>query len=131
MDVQILNEYYLIIKNKITNFNFESALSSIDKLITNFPANPSGYYYKGVCQFALEKYDDALYAYIKAISLDITYAKAYFNLGVVYYLKNQYDDALINIAKAFIIFTKQRELDCRQRCKDALNFIESQRKSFD
>ena len=129
MDTKILNEYYHIIKNKIRNFNFDSALLSIDKLISNFPDNPSGYYYKGVCNFALEKYDDAMYSYIKAISLDITYARAYFNLGVVYYLKSQYDDALINIAKSLILFTKSRELDCRKRCKDALNFIECQRKS--
>jgi len=130
MDNSILNEYYLIIKNKISSESFMSALSSIDKLISNFPNNSKGYYYKGVCNFALEKYDEALRAYIKSISLDITNAKAYFNLGVTFYILNKYDDALINIAKALIIFSKTKELDCKKRCAEALNFIQTERKSF-
>ena len=130
MSIDVKNEYYLIIKNKISHFSFNSALGNIDKLLQNFPDEAKGYYYKGVCNFALEKYDEALSSYLKAIALDIANAKAYFNLGVTYYIQNDYDNALINIAKALIIFSKKKELDCRKRCTDALNFIQSERKSF-
>lgn len=130
MDSNIINEYYLIIKNKIISTSFTSALTSIDKFLNSYPNDSKGYYYKGVCNFALEKYNDALYAYIKAVSLDITNAKAYFNLGVTFYMQNKYDDALINIAKALIIFSKTKELDCKKRCAEALNFIKTERKTF-
>ena len=130
MDKRIINEYYRIIKNKISQFNFESALNSIDKLLASFPNDSNAYYYKGVCKFALEKTDDSINAYIKSISLDIIHAKAYFNLGVAYYVKNNYDNALINISKALIVFSKQKELECKKRCIDALNFIKTERESF-
>ena len=126
----IINEYYQIIKSKISKQSFESALGSIDKLLSNFPNEANGYYYKGVCDFALERYDDAIQWYLKALSFNIVHGKAYFNLGVAYYLKNEFDNALINIAKALIVFSKQRELDCKKRCVDALNFIQTERKAF-
>ena len=131
MSINIKNEYYSMIKNKITYFSFNSALGNIDKLLANFPDDSNGYYYKGVCNFALKKYDEAIVAYQDAISKDVTYAKAYFNLGVAYYVKNEYDNALINIGKALVIFSKNRELDCRTRCIEALNLIQSERKTFD
>ena len=130
MNTDIVNEYYQIIKSKVLSASFNSALESIDKLLAGFPDDSTGYYYKGVCKFALEEYDEALYAYIKSISLDITNAKAYFNLGVTFYIQNKYDDALINIAKALILFSKRKELDNKERCAHALNFIETERKSF-
>ena len=130
MDEKIINEYYRIIKNKISQFNFESALHNTDRLLTNFPNESNAYYYKGVCSFALEKIDESIKYYSKAISLNIIHAKAYFNLGVAYYVKNNYDNALINIAKALIVFSKQKELECKKRCIDALNFIKTERKSF-
>ncbi len=128
--INIIKEYYLIIKNKISQQSFESAIGSADKLLANFPGEANGYYYKGVCNFALERYDDAIKFYIKAITCNIIHAKAYFNLGVAYYIKNEYDNALINIAKALIVFSKQRELDSKKRCIDALNFIQTERKTF-
>jgi len=130
VDNQIIKEYYSIIKNKIIQAGFHSALGNIDKLLAHFPNESYAYYYKGVCNFALEKYDEAIIAYIKAITLNIANAKAYFNLGVTYYMQNNYDNALINIGKSLILFSKQRELDCKKRCIDALNFIQTERKSF-
>ena len=131
MSIDVKNEYYSMIKSKISCFNFNSALGNIGKLLENFPQDSGGYYYKGVCNFALKKYDEAIAAYNDAISKDVTYAKAYFNLGVAYYIKNDYDNALINIGKALVIFSKKKELDSCSRCIDALNFIQSERKTFD
>ena len=128
MNDEIINEYYSIIKSKITEGRFESALSSIDKLLYNFPNNANAYYYFGVCHFALNKYDKAETGYSKAINLDITHAKAYFNLGVLYYVQDKLDNALINIAKALILFSKSKEKDCRKRCIQAINYIQNERK---
>ena len=130
MDADILNEYVEMIKNKLYVLNFESALASAEKLMANYPKNSCAHYFVGVCNFALERYDNAISNYIKAISLDVGNAKAYFNLGVAYYLLNDFDNALINIGKAMIIFSKKKELDNRKRCYDALNFIQMERKTF-
>lgn len=130
MDNEILNEYYLIIKNKIAQSSYQSALGNIDKLLLNFPDDSKGYYYKGVCNYALKKYDEAIESYKKSISIDFLNAKAYFNLGIVYYTNNNYDEALINIAKAMVIFSKEKSLDSKQKCLDAINLILSERKTI-
>ena len=127
MQQKILREYYTIIKNKISLTHFETAMLSIDKLLYNFPKDEHGYYYKGVCEFALNNHNNAIKCYSAAIKLNPAYAKAYFNLGVVYYITKEYDFALINIAKALIIFSKQKELDKKQRCMDAIKLIEKER----
>ena len=130
MNNEVLKEYYLIIKNKIISAGFHSAMANINKLLASFPNESNAYYYMGVCNFALERYEEAMTAYLKAISLNIAHAKAYFNLGVVYYVQNDFDNALINIGKSLILFSKEKEINSRQRCIDALNFIQSERKTF-
>ena len=127
MNQSIIREYYQIIKSKISQTHFETAMINIDKLLFNFPKDEHGYYYKGVCEFALNNHKNAIKYYSAAIQLNPAYAKAYFNLGVVYYIYRKYDLALINIGKALLIFTKQKELDKKQRCIDALKLIEKER----
>lgn len=128
MNDSVIIQYYQIIKNKISQQRFQSALRNIDKLLYNFPRNPYGYYYRGVCEFALERYEKSLRSYLIAIKLDPVFDKAYFNLGITYYCLNQYDSALINIGKALVLFSKKKELDNKKRCIEALKIIESERK---
>lgn len=123
-----MREYYHVIKNMLVQQRFEAALSSISKLLSQNPNDEHAYYYKGACEFALEKYKDSLKSYNKAIEIDPSYAKAYFNIGVYYYVLKQYDPALINIGKALVIFSKRKELDKKQRCIEALKRIETERK---
>lgn len=123
-----IREYYHVIKNLLVQQRFETALSSISKLLSQNPNDEHAYYYKGVCEFALEKYKDALKSYNKAITIDPSYAKAYFNVGIYYYIMKEYDPALINIAKALVIFSKRKELDKKYRCIEALKKIEIERK---
>ena len=130
MSDEILTQYYRMIKNKIIQAGFHSAIANINKLLANFPDDSRAYYYMGVCNFALERYEEAMVSYMKAISLDITNAKAYFNLGIIYYLQNDFDSALINIGKALFLFAKQKEIDCKERCIEALNFIQTERKAI-
>ena len=70
MDDEIIKEYYLIIKNKISQADFISALRSVDKLLYNFPSDSCGYYYKGVCHFAQEKYEESIEDYKMSLKLD-------------------------------------------------------------
>jgi tetratricopeptide (TPR) repeat protein len=127
MNQAILREYYTVIKNKISQSMFDSALSSIDKLLSNFPKDEHGYYYRGVCEFALTNLKSSIKCYQATLKLNPAYAKAYFNLGVVFYVLKDYDNALINIGKALIIFSKQKELDKKSRCINALNLIQKER----
>lgn len=122
---EILKEYNLIIKNKISLGNFNSAIASIQKLLGYAPKTDFGYYYLGVCNFALEKYKQSITDYAQAIKLNPTNAKAYFNLGVSYYMLKYNDYALINIGKALFLFSKAKELDKKERCIEALRLIES------
>lgn len=124
----VINEYYEIIKTKIKQSRFDSALESINKLLYNFPKNELGYYYKGVCELAKGQYEIAIRSYETAISLNPIASKAYFNIGICYYQIDKYDNALINIGKALIIFSKQKDLDSKQRCLDALKIIQTERK---
>jgi len=127
MNKNAMREYYHVIKNMLVQQRFEAALSSISKLLAQNPNDEHGFYYKGVCEFALEKYKDSLESYNKTVQLDPSYAKAYFNIGVCYYIAKKYDPALINFGKALIIFTKRKELDKKQRCIEALKRIEKER----
>ena len=127
MKQSMIEEYHLIIKNKISQSRFESALGNIKKLLAYNPKDDIAYYYMGVCHFAQERYDDSINFYKTALKINPANPRAYFNLGVCYYLANHYDTALINIGKALIIFSKMKELDSKKRCVDALNFIQIQR----
>lgn len=127
MDEKIIEEYYRIIKNKIAQSDFASAERSADKLIENFPKNENGYYYKGVCNFAIEKYEDAARSYKAAIRLNPLFAKAYFNLGICYNTLGDYDNALISIGRALFIFSKQKNAQAKQRCIDALQTVLKER----
>ncbi len=127
MDNSVVREYYQIIKNKISQGDFTSALGSINKLLRNFPRNEWGYYYKGICEFALEDYENAIKDYKTAIKLKPLFAKAYFNLGICYHTLEYYDFALIALGRALVIFARKRDAQARQRCIDALQKIERDR----
>ena len=127
MSQNIIIEYYSIIKNKITQRQLNSALNSINKLLCNYPSDEIGYYYRGVCEFALNRYPQAINSYSTALKINPAFAKAYFNLGVTYLMLSQFDLALINVGKALVIFSKQKEQDKKHRCIEALKIIEKKR----
>ena len=128
MDKNIIEEYCLIIKEKISQQRFDAALDSAMRLKKHFPQNELGYYYCALCEFAKEDFGKSAKHYKEALALNPAHGKSYFNLGVCEYLEKRTDEALINIAKALVIFTKTKELDKKQKCLEALKFIEGERK---
>ena len=126
MDENILKEYYTIIKSKISQGSIKNALENVDQLLYNFPSDAYGYYYKGVCFFALEGYETSIKHYISAIKLNPAFAKAYFNMGISYFMLDKKDLALINIGKALILFSKTKEQEKRIRCINALRIVGGQ-----
>lgn len=129
MNDEIVKEYCTIIKNKIANFNFDSAIQNADKLIINFPNCEYGYYYKAVCKYALEEIDEAIQNYKETIRLNPNFARAHFNLGLCYHSNKDYDNALINIGQALVIFSNNKELDFKTRCITAIKQIDQERKN--
>ena len=127
MNQSIVKEYYLIIKDKIQKMQFLSAMNSIEKMLSNFPNDEHAYYYKGLCEFAMEDYKKAIKSYACVLKINPAHAKTYFNLGAAFYALKQVDLALVNIAKALVIFTKTKELDKKQRCLEALSYIQKER----
>lgn len=127
MDQNVLYEYWAIIKNKIEQCSFDSALGSIDKLLDNFPNDEWGYYYKGVCEFALNKHEEAVREYRTALQLEPNFAKAHFNLGVCYYLFRMYDECLVCFGNALYIFALNHEQDNKKRCIDAIKYVNIER----
>jgi len=121
------SEYYTVIRYKISNASFTSALVNIENLLQDNPKDAYGYYFRGVCNFALEKYARAIKDYSLSVKLNPAFAKAYFNMGVCYYMIKYYDYALINIGKALFIFSKLKETNNKERCVEALEVIESEK----
>ena len=124
MDNNVIKEYCHTIKNKAAMGDFASALSLAGRLVYSFPNSKEGYYYRGVCYYGLQQYNEAITNYKIALSLDPLFAKAYFNLASCYQQIRDYDSALIAVGKALILFSKQGKDDSKSRCIEAINFIE-------
>ena len=127
MSQNIIFEYYSIIRNKISQLQFNSALNSINKLLFAYPSDEVAYYYRGVCEYALNKHHQAIKSYSMAIKINPAYAKAYYNLGATYFALQNFDLALINIGKALVIFSMKKEQNEKYRCIEALKLIQRKR----
>lgn len=126
MDDEIVTEYYSIIKKKIADKRFDSAIQSADKLTQYYPENEYGFYYKGICYFALDEIDNAITNYEQAVKVNPFLAKAHFNLGLCYYNQKKDDKALISIGVALVLFSKGKEEKYRSKCIETLKSIKQE-----
>ena len=124
MDNELLKEHCLTIENRIHNAMFQAAINNCTMLLRTFPKHHLGYYYLGVCYFALEEYEKALKNYNLTLLINPVYSKAYFNLGVTYFMLNSFDSALINIGKALILFSRIKDEKSKERCIQAIKTIQ-------
>ena len=104
MEYNIEEEYCKIIQSKLVTQEFEAALDNAEKLVKYAPNCARGYYYQGLCYYALNDFESSMNNYEKCIELDHSFAKAYYNLGIVIYYLNKIKDAKNYIEYAYKLF---------------------------
>lgn len=108
--------WFQIIQLYISEQNFGQLLDVTERAIQNLPEMPQWYFYKGITQFQLAKYDEALETNNKALTLlsekdDALKSDIYAQIGDVYYKQNNkklafeaYDNALkANPSNVFVM----------------------------
>lgn len=128
MDNELVQEYYKIVKEKLSQKRFDSALESAKKLTAYYPQNEYGYYYQAICYFTNGNYNEASFNYEKAVEINPLLAKARFNLGLCHYKQGNIDKALISLGAALVLFANSNEEHYKRRALDAINSIEEERK---
>lgn len=128
MDNELVQEYYKIVKEKLSQQRFDSALESAQKLTAYYPQNEYGYYYQAICYFTNGDYDKAFLNYKKAVEINPLLAKARYNLGLCYYKQGNIDKALISLGSALVLFANNNEERYKKKALDVINSIEEERK---
>jgi len=82
---------------------YQLAINDYNIVIKNLPQEIEAYTGKGLCLFYLEKYDDALSCYEKAVELDNNCFWAFYNRGELFYHLNKVNEALQDLNKALEI----------------------------
>ncbi len=126
MEYDIKKEYCKIIQNKINMNEFDTALDNAEKLIAHSPEYSEGYYYRGLCHFALGNLEESINNYEKCIELDHEFAKAYYNLGVTTYYLNKHKSALNYIEYANKLFLKENNKEAHAKCLDSIEYIKEE-----
>lgn len=70
-----------------------TAIHNLMKAIEKYPRYPEAYAMLGNCQGCIDKNDDALASYNKAIQLDPSHADAWFNKGMILKQKGRNTEA--------------------------------------
>ena len=123
MEFDIAKEYCEIIKKKLGMGEYDVALSNAKKLLLYSPDNAEGYYYQGLCHFALGNYEESATDYKKSIELNPNFAKAYYNLGVTKYYLNKFTEAVKNMETAYRIFQQNQDKPSYTKCMESIEFI--------
>ena len=126
MEYDITKEYLKIIQNKINMNEFDAALENAKKLTAYFPECAEGYYYQGICYYAIEDYEHSLNNYKKCIELDHNFPKAYYNLGITKYYLGQFKEALNYIEYAYKFFLKANNEEAYKKCLDSIDYIKEE-----
>ncbi|MFA6281313.1 MAG: tetratricopeptide repeat protein [Candidatus Omnitrophota bacterium] len=80
-------------------------------------------YNLGLCLQKMQKYDEALIYYNKAISINPLFGDALFNRGMLYLNNEKPDMALIDIAKAEILFKNQKQKEITDKCEKIVSYL--------
>jgi len=83
-----------------TPAQLQTAAKHYRKSLEIYPHNVEGWYNLGVCEYSLNRIDQAETAYQQALIADSTYSMAANNLGVIAFNKQQFPDALRYFAQA-------------------------------
>ena len=95
----------------IENNNFNEALYKLQTVTSKYPSYYLGYYLTGVALSELEKDDDAIHSFEKAISLNPYDFESYASLGQIYYSKAETTFSDYDAKKSIEYFNKALELN--------------------
>ena len=126
MEFAIVKEYCEIIKKKLNMGEYDAALANAGKLLLYSPENADGFYYQGLCHFALGNFEESIKNYKKSIELNPEYAKAYYNLGVTKYYLNKFTEAVNNMETAYKLFQKNQDKPSYTKCLESIEFIKEE-----
>jgi len=126
MEYNIEEEYCKIIQNKLDMQDFNNALTNAEKLVKYAPDCARGYYYQGLCYYALNDFTSSMNNYEKCIELDHNFAKAYYNLGICIYYLNRYKEAKNYIEYAYKLFTASEDKASCAKCVETLEFLKEE-----
>ncbi len=105
------NRVYLslgIAEARLNNFN--ASVNYFDQAI-DLQETPEAYFYRGVSKGMLDRHDDAIQDYTKAIDIRANYPEALFNRGVSYLNRNRFTEACIDLRKSYELgFPRAMEL---------------------
>ncbi len=86
--------------NYYNSKNYEKAAAEFEQVVKTDAKNPQAYFYLGKSHQALNKTDEAIGAYKKAIEIKPDFAEANYELGSIYLNKKDYETSLPFIEKA-------------------------------
>lgn len=96
----VLNEDYRYAQELVEADKDEAALESIDKFIKKYQANWNGYFLKGFILRKLEKYEEAIINFQKALNFNGNEVDLYNELGLCYMNLGDYNKSELYFAKA-------------------------------
>ena len=90
--------------NKGINFlleeNYQEALNSFSKAISENPKNDLAYFNRAVTFEEIGEHKNALSNYDQTIKLNNKFEKAFYNRGLLYYKKKKFNKSLIDFSNA-------------------------------
>lgn len=105
-DSAIKEAQYLVqqAREKSMSGDHSSALNYLNKAINRNPKYVDAYVLLGNCQDCLDKYEDAIASYDKALQIDPGHAEAWFNKGISLKKFGQTKEALQCIEKSIDLY---------------------------
>lgn len=95
------NRVYLslgIAEARLNNFN--ASVNYFDQAL-DLKETPKAYFYRGVSKGMLDRHEDAIQDYTRAIDIRANYPEALFNRGVSYLNRNRFADACLDLRKSY------------------------------
>lgn len=139
--------WFQIIQIYLSEQNFAQLLDVTDRAIKQLPDMPQWYFYRGITQFQLGKYDEALETNRKALTLvsekeNALKSDIYAQIGDIYYKQNKkeeafaaYDNALkVNPSNVFVMnnyayYLSEEKLDLKKAESLSAKTIEKEPKN--
>lgn len=126
MGYDVKCEYLDLVAGKICQRDYAGALDNVNRLISYDPDFADAYYFRGICNYSLEKYQESIDDYQKALKLEPKHAKARFNIGASKYAQGFLEEALFNVVVAYQVFKRNNEYEAMEKCKETVKILKNE-----